>query len=307
MTTDTADIALAQFNPASRALQATDVFYVYQTQYGEVALPASLILAFVQKYIGAGLFITNGQPDNETGTNGDYAIDLSTGNVFGPMTNGAWPTPPSTMIAGALTAALASSLSEQMLATVTANRAQLLLGFGAPSNAIGIPGQTYIDMQGGVIYGPFAGTAWPAGVNIVASSLTAALNTSIVNSVTSAVEAALAATGGAALVGYNATNVAAVLTSQSQSLAALQNAAPFKGTSAALGGSPLSAGSSISTTVAITGAAVGMAVVVTPTTYPGDGFRWLGYVSAAGVVTITVVSEVTGTPTSSTYNVRVIQ
>jgi len=50
-----------------------------------------------------------------------------------------------------------------------------------------------------------------------------------------------------------------------------------------------------------------MAVVVSPTTYPGDGMAWRGYVSAAGTVTVKVCAEIAGTSAASTYNVRVIQ
>ncbi len=78
------------------------------------------------------------------------------------------------------------------------------------------------------------------------------------------------------------------------------------GTSGAIGGSALTAGGSATGTVSIAGAASSMGVVVTPTTYPGTGFNWAGYVSSAGTVTVVVNAIVAGTPTSTTYNVRVI-
>ena len=81
---------------------------------------------------------------------------------------------------------------------------------------------------------------------------------------------------------------------------------PPAGTTGSLGGSALAAGACTSGTVNITGATTNMAVVATPVTYPGDGMAWRPYVSSAGVVTVKVCATVAGTPTASTYIVRVI-
>lgn len=59
-----------------------------------------------------------------------------------------------------------------------------------------------------------------------------------------------------------------------------------------------------SATVTINGAATGMDAHATPNTYPGDGIFWNAYVSSANTVTVKVCSDVTVTPTASTYNVR---
>lgn len=56
-------------------------------------------------------------------------------------------------------------------------------------------------------------------------------------------------------------------------------------------------------TVTINGAATGMTVLVTPNTYPGAGLTWSGYVSSSNTITVQVCSDVTVTPTASTYNV----
>ncbi len=82
---------------------------------------------------------------------------------------------------------------------------------------------------------------------------------------------------------------------------------PLAGTTGSIGGSSLALGACTSGTVSITGATTSMAVVASPTTYPGDGMVWRPYVSAAGTVTVKVCAAVAGTPTASTYNVRVIQ
>ena len=82
---------------------------------------------------------------------------------------------------------------------------------------------------------------------------------------------------------------------------------PLAGTTGSIGGSALAAGGCASGTVNVTGATTSMAVVATPAIYPGDGMAWRPYVSSAGVITVKVCADVAGTPSASTYNVRVIQ
>jgi hypothetical protein len=81
---------------------------------------------------------------------------------------------------------------------------------------------------------------------------------------------------------------------------------PLMGATASIGGTALSAGSCASGTANVTGATASMAVVATPATYPGDGMTWQPYISSSGVVTVKVCAVIAGTPTASTYNVRVI-
>jgi len=61
--------------------------------------------------------------------------------------------------------------------------------------------------------------------------------------------------------------------------------------------------------VSISGATTGMAVATSPAggTTAGAGFTWQGYVNAPGTVTVQVCAVVAGTPTATTYNVRVLQ
>lgn len=78
------------------------------------------------------------------------------------------------------------------------------------------------------------------------------------------------------------------------------------GATSSIGGGLLTVGTCASGTATITGAATGMAVDATPTTYPGDGNYWLGYVSAADTVTVKVCATATLTPTASVYNIRIL-
>jgi hypothetical protein len=78
-------------------------------------------------------------------------------------------------------------------------------------------------------------------------------------------------------------------------------------TSASIGGGLLAVGACASTATTVTGAAVGMAVIATPNTYPGDSSFWKSYVSGANTVTTLICESVASTPVASTYNIRVIQ
>jgi hypothetical protein len=82
---------------------------------------------------------------------------------------------------------------------------------------------------------------------------------------------------------------------------------PLTGTTGSIGGGALVAGACASGTASVANSTTSMAVATSPSTYPGDGFFWHGYVSAAGTVTVKVCASVAGTPTASTYSVRVTQ
>jgi hypothetical protein len=81
------------------------------------------------------------------------------------------------------------------------------------------------------------------------------------------------------------------------------------GTTGNIGGSALAAGQCVSGTASVPGATTSMVAIATPVVDPGDAFTWKAYVSAADTVTVKVCTNVAsgGTPTASSYNVRVIQ
>lgn len=83
----------------------------------------------------------------------------------------------------------------------------------------------------------------------------------------------------------------------------------LSGTSGSLGGTGLAQGACSTTSVTIAGATTTMTVSASPQTFPGSGFFWRGYVSAANTVTVLICSAQggTNTPTASLYNVRVEQ
>jgi hypothetical protein len=79
------------------------------------------------------------------------------------------------------------------------------------------------------------------------------------------------------------------------------------GNSVSIGGTLLLAGGCTTTTVTVTGAAIGNAVLVTPQNFPGLGSVWYGYVSTSNTVVVAVCALVALTPTSTTYAIRVLQ
>lgn len=81
---------------------------------------------------------------------------------------------------------------------------------------------------------------------------------------------------------------------------------PLTATSASIGGGALIAGACASTATTVTGATTSMAVISTPTTYPGDSSFWKSYVSSSNTVTTLICESIAATPTASTYNIRVI-
>jgi len=81
----------------------------------------------------------------------------------------------------------------------------------------------------------------------------------------------------------------------------------LSGTTGSLGGSALTAGTCSSTTVTISGATTSMTATASPSSDPGSGYYWLAFVSASNTVTVRICAAASGTPTSTTYNVRVIQ
>ena len=82
---------------------------------------------------------------------------------------------------------------------------------------------------------------------------------------------------------------------------------PLTGTTGSMGGSAMTVGQTITATASVTSSTTSMVAVCSPNIYPGAGFVWDAYVSAAGTVTARLTCTIAGTPTASTYNVRCIE
>src|SRR5262245_13542548 len=97
-----------------------------------------------------------------------------------------------------------------------------------------------------------------------------------------------------------------ISTSNNAQASEIRQSVPLQGTTGSIGGGALVAGACASGTATVTGATTSMVAVSSPGTYPGDGNYWVTYVSAGDTVTVKVCAAVAGTPTASTYVVRVI-
>lgn len=138
---------------------------------------------------------------------------------------------------------------------------------------------------------------WTTGTGI---GCNAAINASLLGGATFAAPGTI---GGGTAAGGTFTSLSAT----SLTLNGVTMLPVLSGTTGSIGGGLLAAGGCTSGTVSITGAASGMAVVATPATYPGDGVQWQTYVSSSNTVTVKVCEIILGTPTASTYSVRVFQ
>jgi hypothetical protein len=151
-----------------------------------------------------------------------------------------------------------------------------------------------------------AGSPWGEGAKTMDTALWAfaPVNVDTINAAVAATLAALSRRGGSA-------DAAVAPQSENQpsirAVAMPPGAKPyFSGTTNPIGGTALRAGQCVAATAHVPEAAVGMAVVATPSTYPGDGIAWRPYVSAQGWVNVKVCAEVGATPASTSYDVRVI-
>ena len=96
-----------------------------------------------------------GDPSNGTGVDGDYYVDTTTDQLYGPKAGGVWPGSP------------------VQLPIDVPDGAIISYGSGAPNNANGNDGDYYIDPTGEMIYGPKGSPTpgiWPSGIPFNSSS-----------------------------------------------------------------------------------------------------------------------------------------
>lgn len=113
---------------------------------------------------GASFIALPGAPDGGDGVNGDYYINVTNGDTYGPKTAGAWGSPTGNLrgpsgadgVDGADGADGADGSNG-------ADGAMMRSGTGAPSNGLGANGDTYIATDTGGLYTKSGGTWSLAG------------------------------------------------------------------------------------------------------------------------------------------------
>lgn len=90
-----------------------------------------------------------GAPSSGLGVNGDFYLNTSNYDLYGPKAAGAWGSPTS------------------LLGTVGSNGKSVLSGSGAPSSGLGTDGDFYIDTTAHAIYGPKTSGAWGSSTSLV--------------------------------------------------------------------------------------------------------------------------------------------
>lgn len=97
---------------------------------------------------GTKIFSGQGVPATALGRNGDFYVDLSTSNMYGPKTDAGWGTPQN------LKGANGSAGSK------------IYSGTGAPNNSTGIAGDYFMSTDTYLFYGPKTSTGWGTPVNL---------------------------------------------------------------------------------------------------------------------------------------------
>lgn len=97
---------------------------------------------------GRTILSSTGVPDNGSGVNGDFCIDLTNRRLYGPKAAGAWST---FIILGGVDGTNANAI---------------LSGIGAPLPETGADNDFYLDKDVLILYGPKTAGAWGLGISI---------------------------------------------------------------------------------------------------------------------------------------------
>jgi hypothetical protein len=103
------------------------------------------------------------------GSNGDFYLNTTNGDIYGPKTAGAWGSVIFNIAEGQQGPAgpQGSTGATGAAGAAGADGRTLLSGTSAPSSGTGANGDFFINTTASIIYGPKAGGAWPTGVSMV--------------------------------------------------------------------------------------------------------------------------------------------
>lgn len=171
-----------------------------------------------------------GAPSALLGVDGDFYVDKSAWDIYGPKTGGAWGD--GTSLVGPAGPAGADGTdgtngTNGTNGTDGTDGYTILNGSGAPSSGTGVDGDFYIDTTNWDIYGPKAAGAWGSGTSIIgpAGSTTKVISLKVLADATALTtgDGKMLLTIPAELNGYNLTGAhAAVYTASSSGLPTVQ-------------------------------------------------------------------------------------
>ncbi|HVU94806.1 MAG TPA: hypothetical protein VHE34_06255 [Puia sp.] len=111
---------------------------------------------------GSQIFSGNGAPSASIGNTGDYYLDKSTGNFYGPKTTSGWGSPFSLKGANGAQGPAGPQGPQGSQGAAGTPGSQIYSGAGAPPSSTGITGDYYIDINHAIIYGPKTAAGWPS-------------------------------------------------------------------------------------------------------------------------------------------------
>jgi hypothetical protein len=119
--------------------------------------------------VGAAWQQGAGAPTAGDGANGDFWLNTSNGDIYGPKTAGAWGAVIFNIAEGQQGPAGPAGATGATGATgaAGADGRTVLSGSGGPASELGADGDFFIDTTAWVIYGPKATGAWPGGASLV--------------------------------------------------------------------------------------------------------------------------------------------
>ena len=106
---------------------------------------------------GSVMLAGTGEPSQNVGSSGDFYIDLSSGNLYGPKTDSGWGAPLS------LTGPPGQDGDD---GNNGEDGSQIFAGDGPPPNTIGDEGDYYLDTENYHLYGPKTGSSWGSFLNL---------------------------------------------------------------------------------------------------------------------------------------------
>jgi hypothetical protein len=107
-----------------------------------------------------------GAPPGGLGSDGDFYLNTTNGDIYGPKTAGAWGSVIFNIAEGQQ-GPVGPTGATGATGPAGADGRTLLSGTSAPASGTGEDGDFFINTNGSILYGPKAGGVWPGGVSIV--------------------------------------------------------------------------------------------------------------------------------------------